>query len=650
MLDHTNSSVKVFGIGLSANVLGVLCGGVIGMAVTYAGLPGAEIAVIALCVVCVTLVLLPPLNRRLVLLLKSHTYIANKYKSTKNMYDAYYKRKENSRALNDWRTLFESYYKKNKDNPQLVLDMMRAEIDRYVNEYWTVAGTDWESWIDAYEKNGKLSKYLWPVKKDRENISAIHKSQLYEYLNSVFRTMCRNMYLDSLIEREKEYNKLADFYNTKFSIIIQEDKDKGEKSTWAGCYAHLAPLSSTADPSSWTGKLNSDGGGTITFTLLAHLKAGFPMTLEMYRTSADIKSGKKLKSVTLKSFSENTQTVVLEPRKVNQTEETEPASSEDTDSSTPTSVPPVTKEPVKEANPWYDATIVSLDNTNPKAFAGWYAVLEYPKDMHVELEDMLAMFDNTGKCILRFQKSDYEALESPSKIWLYQYKEDLLSKKKPDVIASFSLSGSYSGEYSGEPLYTILVKAKPKGNKDDILNSISGDYSSYMIRAELFIPGEGMMQIDKKEDYEPWEKPSAEVWLHYNGPSLTLKSYSDPYLTEYVLEKFSDTRYEITYQNGTTTVTHTVEIIDMQKSRVLRCMTNIPTTGSAVRPLTDLTSSAWCVILRTVKSGSFCARIYQGLAETTHWSHITRKFSSLIMMYALYVLRKVSTLLRETMR
>ena len=75
MLDHTNSSAKVFGIGLSANVLGVLCGGVLGMAVTSAGLPSAEIAVIALCVVCVTLVLLPPLNRRLVLLLKSHTYL-----------------------------------------------------------------------------------------------------------------------------------------------------------------------------------------------------------------------------------------------------------------------------------------------------------------------------------------------------------------------------------------------------------------------------------------------------------------------------------------------------------------------------------------------------------------------------------------------
>ena len=74
MLDHTNSSAKVFGIGLSANVLGVLCGGVLGMVVTSAGLPGAEIAVIALCVVCVSTV--PLLNRRLVLLLKSHTYLA----------------------------------------------------------------------------------------------------------------------------------------------------------------------------------------------------------------------------------------------------------------------------------------------------------------------------------------------------------------------------------------------------------------------------------------------------------------------------------------------------------------------------------------------------------------------------------------------
>ncbi len=76
MLDYSDNPAQTFGIGLSANVFGVLCGGILGMSVTSIGLPGAEVAVIALTVVCVTLVMLPPLNRQLVLLLKSHTYLA----------------------------------------------------------------------------------------------------------------------------------------------------------------------------------------------------------------------------------------------------------------------------------------------------------------------------------------------------------------------------------------------------------------------------------------------------------------------------------------------------------------------------------------------------------------------------------------------
>jgi DNA-binding CsgD family transcriptional regulator len=76
MLDYSDNPAQPFGIGLSANVFGVLCGGVLGMAVTSIGLPGAEVAVIALTVVCITLVMLPPLNHQLVLLLKSHAYLA----------------------------------------------------------------------------------------------------------------------------------------------------------------------------------------------------------------------------------------------------------------------------------------------------------------------------------------------------------------------------------------------------------------------------------------------------------------------------------------------------------------------------------------------------------------------------------------------
>ena len=76
MLEYGDNPAKLFGIGLSANVLGVLCGDLIGIGVTSMRLSGAEVAVIALVIVCITLTLLPPLNRRLTLLLKSHAYLA----------------------------------------------------------------------------------------------------------------------------------------------------------------------------------------------------------------------------------------------------------------------------------------------------------------------------------------------------------------------------------------------------------------------------------------------------------------------------------------------------------------------------------------------------------------------------------------------
>ncbi len=75
MLDYTENSLKVFGIGLSANVFGVLSGDALGIAITSVQLSSAEVAVMALTVVCATLILLPSLNRHLVMLLKNHIYL-----------------------------------------------------------------------------------------------------------------------------------------------------------------------------------------------------------------------------------------------------------------------------------------------------------------------------------------------------------------------------------------------------------------------------------------------------------------------------------------------------------------------------------------------------------------------------------------------
>ncbi|WP_034629731.1 helix-turn-helix transcriptional regulator [Desulfotruncus alcoholivorax] len=75
MLEFDRNPAKVFGIGLSSNVLGVLLGGLIGTAITLAGGDSQNSTLIALGVVCITLVILPLLHKRLSVVLKDHVYL-----------------------------------------------------------------------------------------------------------------------------------------------------------------------------------------------------------------------------------------------------------------------------------------------------------------------------------------------------------------------------------------------------------------------------------------------------------------------------------------------------------------------------------------------------------------------------------------------
>ncbi|MDK2813640.1 MAG: hypothetical protein PWQ08_895 [Clostridiales bacterium] len=75
MMDFGKNPARVLGIGISANVLGVLLGGVLGNAITNTGLPGSTSTLLALGVVCVTLVILPPLHKYLLAVLKEHAYL-----------------------------------------------------------------------------------------------------------------------------------------------------------------------------------------------------------------------------------------------------------------------------------------------------------------------------------------------------------------------------------------------------------------------------------------------------------------------------------------------------------------------------------------------------------------------------------------------
>lgn len=76
MLEYADNPVRIFGVGLSANVFGVLAGGSLGSGITEINLPEEQIAAIAFAVVSITLVLLPTLNRDLYMLLKGHVYLS----------------------------------------------------------------------------------------------------------------------------------------------------------------------------------------------------------------------------------------------------------------------------------------------------------------------------------------------------------------------------------------------------------------------------------------------------------------------------------------------------------------------------------------------------------------------------------------------
>lgn len=76
MLEFHKNPAIVLGMGLSANVLGVLLGGLIGSALLSSNIPSLNPTLLALAVVCVTLVLLPPLHKHLSSLLKGHAYLS----------------------------------------------------------------------------------------------------------------------------------------------------------------------------------------------------------------------------------------------------------------------------------------------------------------------------------------------------------------------------------------------------------------------------------------------------------------------------------------------------------------------------------------------------------------------------------------------
>ena len=498
---------------------------------------------------------------------------ANKYKSTKNMYDAYYNRPENKRDIAAWVKLFEKIYKDNKANPIETIRLMKKEIDDYVVRYWEVAESDYESWIDSYDKNGSLAKYPWPTKKDRENISNIHKKNLYSYLESTFNVMSKNMYLDLLTERAKQHENLKNYYNQEFTITLKENVKK--EATYANYYARFISVSQSADINSWTFKLDEEGSGKITFTLLGHQNAGFPTEIALYKDGDAISNNRKTITLSLKAFTSNSQTINFdskveeepedpeEPEGAEELEDPEgakgpekPEESEEPEESQESQVEKDPPKVVQESNPYYK--IIVRSSSDGREYAGWYAVLGYTNDSSPDLESNFKIFEGIGEVEFYYQESDLRHEDVKREIWIYDAYSDLINKKAPYKIVKFSLSGSYIGMVGKENLYEIKLKiSPPPENPEDA----SGKYQAYLIEESgiLIVDSHGL-EIPHNNRYSNYEKPSAIISLYDSGTNITVINHSNPIQGlegAMTFESIGGNRYRHVSENG---FTYTLEI------------------------------------------------------------------------------------------
>ncbi|MPM72757.1 hypothetical protein SDC9_119733 [bioreactor metagenome] len=91
ILDYTENPSKILGIGLSANVFGVLIGGIIGSAIYNTDNSKLNSSVLALVILFIILIILPILHNQLSRLLKNHSYLTSVQEREKdfNAYEKY---------------------------------------------------------------------------------------------------------------------------------------------------------------------------------------------------------------------------------------------------------------------------------------------------------------------------------------------------------------------------------------------------------------------------------------------------------------------------------------------------------------------------------------------------------------------------------
>ena len=235
-------------------------------------------------------------------------YAINKFGTTaiegradiyRDAYSIYYTKGEDGFKGSDY--WYKTFYPMFKD-PTLSEEALKAKIDAIItehcNEFWT--GTN-KLGVDYFVSEAR-EKFNWTgggagLNKDlQDSISQERRAMLYnDILPGVFNHIALKINMENEIRLREEYKALSDYLNTSVKFTL-----KDPKKTYAGHQAKFSPLSEKAVVKDWSGKFQSDGSITTSFTLYGHMLAGSPTSLKIWEPDADIEKDEPVRVIDFK--------------------------------------------------------------------------------------------------------------------------------------------------------------------------------------------------------------------------------------------------------------------------------------------------------------------------------------------------------------
>ena len=194
-------------------------------------------------------------------------------------YQKYYLSKDTGggyRRGDQWVTTFENIIK-GCESTEEASEKVIAEVDRYVNEFWTKYGSA-EYLASVMTEDEKIA---WGAageaglkEEDKKRISNSFKAELMPTIEAALTQVSRRNREVQKEEFKKAYELLRRQMNRKITVNIFDGTPSGETSPYAGCAVRFAGIyenENVKDKKQFEAVLDSKGEAKISFTFLAHV-------------------------------------------------------------------------------------------------------------------------------------------------------------------------------------------------------------------------------------------------------------------------------------------------------------------------------------------------------------------------------------------